>query len=285
MPQLRFGMRCASCISTPIGDRRSSRPPRGAGSAATSRRPRPGSSTSRRWPRASRSAQRSSADLAGGAVLDEAVFPCSQAVFRVSGELLGSFWGLPHCTLGLRCARKEPSWSSTRVRSTARSRWQRSGRTPWISRECRPSRPSPVRLPRTFRATAILIGLAFGVAVYGVAAGRDARRRDRPCGRRLAVVAMARGARARRSERWSAAARCLGALGRSPSAPATTWRSRTRSWSGRNADLEAQHAAIFEGFDWIDERTAGRLRDLLEEAGDELAELADDGARRPWEDA
>jgi hypothetical protein len=42
-----------------------------------------------------------------------------------------------------------------------------------------------------------------------------------------------------------------------------------------NADLQAEHAAIFDGFEWVDERTAGRLRALLEAAGLELADLAD----------
>jgi len=44
----------------------------------------------------------------------------------------------------------------------------------------------------------------------------------------------------------------------------------------RNAELQALELAVEEGFDWIDERTQGRLRDLVEEAGDELAALVDE---------
>lgn len=41
------------------------------------------------------------------------------------------------------------------------------------------------------------------------------------------------------------------------------------------ASLQAQRTAIVDGFDWIDEHTAGRLRALLDESGLQLANLAD----------
>jgi hypothetical protein len=44
----------------------------------------------------------------------------------------------------------------------------------------------------------------------------------------------------------------------------------------RNTDLEAMHQAVLQGLDVIDERTQGRLWELFEETGDELAELIDE---------
>lgn len=44
----------------------------------------------------------------------------------------------------------------------------------------------------------------------------------------------------------------------------------------RNTDLEAMHRAVLQGLDVIDERTQGRLWELFEETGDELAELIDE---------
>ncbi len=42
----------------------------------------------------------------------------------------------------------------------------------------------------------------------------------------------------------------------------------------RVEQLEAREAAVDDGFDWVDEQTAGRLRALLDQAGLELADLA-----------
>jgi hypothetical protein len=44
----------------------------------------------------------------------------------------------------------------------------------------------------------------------------------------------------------------------------------------RNTDLEAMHQAVLQGLGVIDERTQGRLWELFEETGDELAELVDE---------
>jgi hypothetical protein len=49
----------------------------------------------------------------------------------------------------------------------------------------------------------------------------------------------------------------------------------------RNADLEARCRAVMHGFDAIDERTQGRLWELLEEAGDEFAELVEEALDDP----
>jgi hypothetical protein len=53
----------------------------------------------------------------------------------------------------------------------------------------------------------------------------------------------------------------------------------------RNVDLEARQAAIIDGFDWVDEQTAGRLGDLLEAAGLELANRAEEVLDEPEDDA
>jgi hypothetical protein len=44
----------------------------------------------------------------------------------------------------------------------------------------------------------------------------------------------------------------------------------------RNADLQALQLAVAQGLEVINERTQGRLQELVEEAGDELAGLVDD---------
>src|SRR6266536_12869 len=51
----------------------------------------------------------------------------------------------------------------------------------------------------------------------------------------------------------------------------------------RIAELDAFQVAVVQGFALIDERTHGRLIELVEEAGDELAELVDDALDDPSE--
>jgi hypothetical protein len=53
----------------------------------------------------------------------------------------------------------------------------------------------------------------------------------------------------------------------------------------RIAELDAFRLAVVQGFALIDERTHGRLTELMEEAGDELAELVDDALDDPSEEA
>ena len=53
----------------------------------------------------------------------------------------------------------------------------------------------------------------------------------------------------------------------------------------RNAELQTFQLAVVQGFDWIDERTQGRLKELVEEAGDELAALVEDALDDPTEAA
>jgi hypothetical protein len=45
------------------------------------------------------------------------------------------------------------------------------------------------------------------------------------------------------------------------------------------------HRAVLQGLDVIDERTQGRLWELFEETGDELAELVDEALADPGGDA
>lgn len=53
----------------------------------------------------------------------------------------------------------------------------------------------------------------------------------------------------------------------------------------KNDDLRTSQLAVVRGFDLIDERTQGRLTELVEEVGDELAALADEVFDEPTERA
>lgn len=159
--------------------------------------------------------------------------------------------------------------------------WQRSGRT--YGARASAARGRHPFAPRALRTTATVIGLALPVAVYGVAASRDLVAAVGLVAVAFAVVAMARGARSsiRALER-----RCE-VHGR---ARAESERARhdleveNAELERKYADLRARHAAIVEGFDVLDERTGGRLYDLVEEAGDELGELTKEALDDPREE-
>jgi hypothetical protein len=127
---------------------------------------------------------------------------------------------------------------------------------------------------RALPAAAIAGGVALAMAAYGYATSRDLVAAMGLCAIGVIglAVTLAAFSRARRLER-----RCQ-MLGR---ARAESERARhvleveNAELERRNAELEAQHAAIVDGFEWVDEQTAGRLRDLLEAAGTELADLAE----------
>jgi hypothetical protein len=137
---------------------------------------------------------------------------------------------------------------------------------------------------RRLLITAIAVGLAYAVSVLGVvsdngdlaAYGLGA---SAPAAFAMATVAWTS---LRRLER-----RCE-LLGR---ARAESERARhdleveNAELERRNAELKSEQLAILEDFDWIDERTNGRLSDLVQEAGDELAEFADEVLDDPAEDA
>ena len=123
-------------------------------------------------------------------------------------------------------------------------------------------------------AAELLVVLALGVTGYAVAANDDILAAIGLAG--IALTAMAIGLGARASMR-RLALRCE-ALGRAR-AEAEFVRYELEVENAelerRNADLEEQRAAIVNGFDWVDEQTAGRLRSLLDAAGLELANLAE----------
>jgi hypothetical protein len=162
------------------------------------------------------------------------------------------------------------------------SRRQRSGRR-YGARASAARRGRRPFAPRTLRPTVILIGLAFAVAVYGVAASRDLVAVVGLAAVAFAMVAMARGARTS----IRALMRRCEVHGR---ARAESERARhdleveNAELERRYADLRARHAAIVEGFDALDERTGGRLYDLIEQAGDELGELTEEALDDPWEE-
>ena len=115
-------------------------------------------------------------------------------------------------------------------------------------------------------ATLAVIALALGVATFGVETNRDA----------LALLG-------------------LGATGLLAATLAASASSSVRRRDGlraantelqrRNAELEAQRLAIESALDAIDDRTQGRLRELIEQSGDELAELVDDALDESSESA
>src|SRR6266540_1782400 len=114
-------------------------------------------------------------------------------------------------------------------------------------------------------AAELLVVLALGVTGYAVAANDDILAAIGLAG--IALTAMAIGLGTRASMR-RLALRCE-ALGRARAEVENAELER------RNADLEAERAAIVDGFDWIDEQSAGRLRKLLEATGLEVADLVD----------
>lgn len=114
--------------------------------------------------------------------------------------------------------------------------------------------------------TTIAIALGLGVATYGVETDRKT----------VAMIGLA--------------ATALIAAAMSMSASRSI-RARTEihvaneALQRRNANLHAFQLAIVRGFDVIDERTQGRLTELVEEVGDELAALVDEALDDPTEDA
>ena len=124
-------------------------------------------------------------------------------------------------------------------------------------------------------ATLIAIALTLGVATWGVVTNRNSAAIVGLTAAAAAAVAMAFGARASIREAAGTSEvldRTLAEAKRARDELLITNERLQR----RNAELQALELAVEEGFDWIDERTQGRLRDLVEEAGDELAALVDE---------
>lgn len=117
------------------------------------------------------------------------------------------------------------------------------------------------RLP----ANLALVGIAFGVSAFGIATDRDAFALLGLAATALLAVALAVGATrlTRRCDELRAA---------------------NRELQRANAELEARRLAIGKALDLIDDRTNGRLYELVEVVGDELAELVDKEVGDPTED-
>lgn len=135
-----------------------------------------------------------------------------------------------------------------------------------------------------FLVTLVAIALTLGVATWGIATNRNNVAMVGLAA--TAVTAAAMGVSARASIRTGE--RSFEQLDR---ALAESERARddlrveNKRLQRRNADLRARGLAVEDGFDWIDERTQGRLRELVEEAGDELAALVDELLDSPTEGA
>lgn len=133
----------------------------------------------------------------------------------------------------------------------------------------------PAGLPAVLLATLIAVGLTLGVATWGVVTSRNSAAIAGLTAAAAAAVAMALGARASIREAAGTSEVLDRTLAEAKRARAELLITNERL-QRRNAELQALELAVEEGFDWIDERTQGRLRDLVEEAGDELAALVDE---------
>jgi flagellar biosynthesis/type III secretory pathway M-ring protein FliF/YscJ len=132
--------------------------------------------------------------------------------------------------------------------------------------------------------TLVSIFSALAVAIYGVETGRNSVAMVGLAFTALVAVVMAVKARtAIRAEIRSREA-CDRALAKSERAREEL-RLATERLQRRNGDLQAFQLAVVQGFDLIDERTQGRLTELVEEAGDELAALVDDALDDPTDGA
>ncbi len=137
---------------------------------------------------------------------------------------------------------------------TGAGRFARSGPPPAAARAAPPHGPHLLR-----STTLVSIVVALGVGIYGIET--DAKS--------VALVGLA----------FTALVAVVMAV-----RAGTAIRANERL-QRRNADLQTFQLAVVQGFDWIDERTKGRLKELVEEAGDELAALVEDALDDPTEAA
>jgi hypothetical protein len=131
--------------------------------------------------------------------------------------------------------------------------------------------------------TLVSIVSALAVATYGVETGRKSVAMVGFAFTALVAAVMA--VRARTAIRAEIRSRevCDRSLAKSERARAGL-RLANERLQRRNADLQAFQFAVVQGFDVIDERTQGRLKELVEEAGEELAALVDVAIDEPTED-
>lgn len=148
----------------------------------------------------------------------------------------------------------------------------------------------PKLLVRAAAFRAVLLGtlsgtaLALGLATWGVATNRNGVAMVGLAATAVTAAAMAVSARASIRTRDRSFELLDRALAESERAR-DDLRVENATLQRRNADLRTLELAVEEGFDWIDERTQGRLRELVEEAGDELAALVDEVLDSPTEGA
>jgi hypothetical protein len=142
-----------------------------------------------------------------------------------------------------------------------------------------PGRSDPAQLPAGTRAALLVtvgaIALTLGVAAYGLFS--DLRNVALAGVGASVVVAVAVAVRGRNSIRTARhSAELL------DSALAESERARDELYSANeklqrtNADLRTLQIAVAQGFSLIDERTRGHLREVVEQAGAELAALVDE---------
>lgn len=147
------------------------------------------------------------------------------------------------------------------------------------------ARAAPSLRPHSLLPVALAsIVSALAVAIYGVETGRKSVAMVGLAFTAFVAVVMA--VRARTAIRAEIRSRevCDRALAKSEHARGEL-RLANERLQRRNADLQAFQLAVVQGFDVIDERTQGRLKELVEEAGDELATLVDDALDDPTEGA
>jgi hypothetical protein len=126
----------------------------------------------------------------------------------------------------------------------------------------------------------IAIALAFSVAAYGVETSRENIAMIGLAATVVIAVGMAVSARnsIRRTERFSEF--LDGALSESERVRHEL-QLANEDLRRENAGLRTRELAVAQGFDLVDERTQGRLRELVEETGAELAEIVDEALDRP----
>ncbi len=115
----------------------------------------------------------------------------------------------------------------------------------------------PTGSPAVLLVTTIAMALALGVAMYGVETDRKS----------VAMIGLTATA---------GVAAAIAVSARKSIRAQNELHVANEELRQRSADLQAFQLALEQGFDVIDERTQGRLTELLDDVGDELAALVDE---------
>ena len=133
----------------------------------------------------------------------------------------------------------------------------------------------PVGSRAALLVTLVAIMLTLGVAMYALMGDR----------RNVALIAVAQASQSQwrwrrehgtRCGRLSTRPRCSTTFSSNLSAPETSSTSPTPGCATRTLSFATLQLAVAQGFNLIDERTQGRLRELVQQAGDDLAALVDE---------